>query len=346
MLLFISVTAIGREWIRPVLWCFCIGGIIQAVLAIGQYFSQKPLGLFFLGELKALHQAGTIPTLNGSRWVFDHLFDSCIDVTFLRRASGTLNHSNLLASFLLVSIFSSFALFKTKTPARQLQILAICISLMIFALILTFSRSAFFGGIFGAFLYFYHIKSPSVLRWIAGISFVFSCILLSEQILQRGGIFNYNDFSSGSDAIRIAQNKVALKMFAAHPFLGVGYQQFTYTPEWNDFSAKEAIAMVHNSILLVAAETGLFAAICLMGFFFFILKSGWRTSSELEAAGLAIAAAFCLIANSDFYPFVCQPAKMALFLFLGLIPRTVRFCEFGGPAGPLNPVARPKGRLW
>jgi O-antigen ligase len=138
-------------------------------------------------------------------------------------------------------------------------------------------------------------------------------------MVQRGGIFNYNGFSAGSDSIRIEQNQIALQMIARHPFFGVGYQQFTYTPEFNDFNSAEAITMVHNSLLLVGAESGIFALGCLVAFFWIALRRGWRADSEVGACGLAVGVAFCLIANSDFYPYVFQYAKMSLFLMLGLM---------------------------
>jgi hypothetical protein len=314
ILLFMAVSHCGKEWAESVLWCLCIGGSFQALIAIGQYFLQQPLGLHILGELKLSHQAGEIPCPNGARWIFDHIFDTFTDSKTLRRASGTFNHSNPLGSFLLVSIFSSFALFRTRP-----RLMAACISLMIFALILTFSRSAFFAGLIGALVYFYKAKPAAVLYRIIGISLAISCLLFGEQILQRGGIFNYNRFTASSDSVRMEQNHLALKMIAKHPLLGVGYQQFTYTPEFNDFSRKEAITMVHNSLLLVAAESGLFALFCLGGFFYFSLKRGWAVDSEIGAAGFSLGVAFCLIANSDFYPFLFQHAKMSLFLMLGLM---------------------------
>jgi O-antigen ligase len=190
---------------------------------------------------------------------------------------------------------------------------------MIFALLLTFSRSALFAGILGAFLYFYRAKPPRALLWIAGISLALGCLLFGEQMVQRGGIFNYNGFSANSDSIRVEQNQVALTMIVRHPLFGVGYQQFTYTPEFNDFSSAEAITMVHNSLLLVGAESGILALICLCVFFWTALRCGWRADSEIEACGFAVGVAFCLIANSDFYPYVFQYAKMSLFLMLGLM---------------------------
>ncbi len=318
ILLFMAVSHCGKEWVIPVFWCFCIGGSFQALLAIGQYFLQHPLGLYVLGELKIPYQAGEVPCPNGARWIFDHFFGSFSDLKTLRRASGTFNHSNPLGSFLLISIFSSFALFKTKP-----RLLAGCIVLMIIALVLTFSRSSLFAGILGALIYFYRAKSSAALRWIAGISLALGCFLFGEQMLQRGGIFNYNGFSAGSDSVRVEQNQVALKMIARHPFLGIGYQQFTYTPEFNDFSGSEAITMVHNSLLLVGAESGIFALLCLGGFFLMVLRSGWRAGSEVEIATLAVGVAFCFIANSDFYPYLFQHAKMSLFLMLGLMTAQV-----------------------
>jgi O-antigen ligase len=321
ILLYISVSHCGREWTEPVLWCLCLGGCFQAILAITQYFSQEPLGLYALGELKRSYQAGEIPTASGARWAFDHLFGTSTDLSRLRRASGTFNHSNPLSSFLLVAIFSAFTLFK-KAP----RCLTGAIFLLIFALVLTFSRSAFFAGVIGSLLYFARAKESLHLIRIAAISLLLSCLLLGEQLIQRGGIFNYNEFVEGSDSIRLEQNRVAFQMIKSHPLLGVGYQQFTYTPEYNDFSAKEPITMVHNSLLLAAAESGLFALLCLIAFFASAFKIGWGV--ERSAFGLAVAVAFCLIANSDFYPLLFQHAKISLFLVLGLMMTERKFlCE-------------------
>lgn len=317
VLLFIAVSHKGAEWSLHILGCFLVGGLFQAGLGLYQYFAQAPLGLSSLGELKNLQFAGQIPSPNGARWLLDYVFGSQLEISTLYRASGTFNHANPLGLFLLLALFSAFALY-SEPKAKRIP-LAVTMVLLIAALIVTYSRSALFGALLGTSIFVWKAKPPRSLLWVMAIPFVLCLILFGEQIALRGGIIP-TSLSKASDQVRLAQNSVALSMIRQHPMLGVGYQQFTYAPEYNDFSAREAITMVHNSPLLIAAESGLFALLCIGGFILSILRKGWRQAASPPAVvALSTIVAFCWIANCDFYPYYFQQAKISLFLWIGLL---------------------------
>lgn len=259
-------------------------GVIQSVIAISQYFVQDSLGLSFLGEEK---WSSAFESPRGQLSIFDSIFPTERDYPFIRRASGTAMHSNTLGSILFFTIMVSYALYLEFRSRKVHKIVLLGIFLQITALFLTFSRSGLTATFIGTVLWLWWTRRqlkleamqysatpseelssdaaktvpanalrPLVLTVIISIV---SCITIFYPAFSERGFLNENETVQGSTQERFVNFRVSLGMIAANPLLGVGFdtyqiakEQFNPTPH-----SLGKLAPVHNSYLLVAAETGL-----------------------------------------------------------------------------------------
>lgn len=316
-LLFFIVRRCGDRWLKWVLYSISMAGVVEATIAIMQYFYQGPIGVNCLGELRSFELTGVLPSSDGTRWIIDKWFGISNGKTYLQRAVGTFCDCNPLGGFLSLSILASLALMEDSKKKRVFFLL---IPFLIFALFVTFSRSAIFALLITLTVFLLRSARKKRIFFLVTISFLFSIFLLQDQIYQRGGIVNYNQFVKNSDTIRLNQRELAIQMIGEYPLLGVGFKQFTTHPTFNDYGSENGIVLVHDSLLLLAAETGIISTIVLLIFLLLLFKKGWELrSNPCEAVLLPMALIFCLIGFTDFYPLEFQFPKMFLFLILGLI---------------------------
>ncbi len=320
--LFFIVKESGASWITLIHRSLMIVGAIEAILAIAQYFHQAPIGLNWLGELRSFELTGIIPSEDGTRWIVDKWLGIFTPHYQLNRAIGTFCDCNPLGGFLVLSILSTLALWQ---EGRQKILYYFLLPLLIFALFVTFSRSALFTLLITSTLFFIRTKPKKSILLFYLLSLTLSLFLLQDQIYQRGGVVSYNEFVKTSDTIRINQRKHALTMIREHPITGVGYKQFTTHPEFNDLTSDHGVVVVHDSLLLLAAETGLISTLIFLSFLLLSLKEAWQVREKpSEGVLFSMILVFCLIGCTDFYPIEFQFPKLLLFLFIGLTTSLVR----------------------
>ena len=295
-------------------------GCIQSLIGIAQYFTQENVGLRFLGEQPLEHG---IYAPHGCLWIFDA---GGAHVTKLYRAIGTLSHPNILGGLLALSLlFTGYLLWKTRS-----KWLLATYPVQLFALLITYCRSALFGWIIGSILWLIWMKwkqkvSIKMISLFITASFLVNTALLHEQIIHRGGVVNYNKATLASDNARLSYQKIALRVIQENPFFGIGFEQFTLVGPGGSVEKKSSadglVINVHNIFLLLGAENGLPA---LLLFLMWIALLFFRTlKSSLEETGL-LAAAFALllfIGLCDFYPVVQQPGRLLFFGIAGLLAR-------------------------
>jgi O-antigen ligase len=129
-----------------------LSSIFQSFIAITQYFSQKPLGLKRLGEINfaaAVPCPSSIWISDGSRWIFDRLFTP-MEGHNIARAYGTFADPNILGGFMFFSILCSMYLFLQEIHGWIKKSFLFVIPFQMFALFITYSRSAFFSFLMAA----------------------------------------------------------------------------------------------------------------------------------------------------------------------------------------------------
>ena len=227
-----------------------LNGSLQSLIAIAQYAKGGPIGLRMLGEM-------------------DNLYASKSGMETLSRMGGTVGHPNKLALVLAFLLEVNFAVLflNASTWVRWIRILPIL--LMLPAIILTYSRSAWASLVLGGTLNVYWCRSKKTQQKIISallVVGVFSTVAGASIALipsVRNRLFA-DDGGSG-DLVREELKIVAKNIIYHHYWLGVGLNNYTSVVRKFDNSTTGVtwgFAMpVHNEYYLTAAEIGIPAAV-------------------------------------------------------------------------------------
>jgi|GEM_PF-633984 len=249
-------------------------GLIESLIALGQFIFQQSLGLYFLGE----------GNLNGGILglakidLFGHN---------LLRAYGTFPHPNVLGGFLLFTIVTTF----WYKPARYQNIF---IFIQFIGLGLTFSRSAILGFLliillsWRAWKFFpAHNKYKSILN---KKTFLFSSflILLFSLFLIRSPIQKILDGSDQTTRLRIEYVKAAFSRFSDSPILGRGWGTGPIElPAFSKFPFYSwEMQPVHNIYLLVLSDLGIIGLLLFLYLIYRILNPRHNQYPMLSFSGL------------------------------------------------------------
>jgi O-antigen ligase len=260
--IFIAIKSIAQQkWLRLALLAVIINGLFQSILAITQFIHNRSLGFRAFGE--------SVLGLN-----IDGVAKIIIDGEKHIRAYGTFSHPNILAGFLLIPIFIIFTeLFKKFISTRNnnynisretlfrrtpLWLIIIIFLVLVSGSMLTLSRSAFLGLIFGMIIFGFLNKKYlsnylrlSILSIILLATFSFCFFLNSNKIF-------VSILSTQSLEERNLYQTVARETISMHPLKGVGVGQFVFNEIQNYLNLKSwQYQPVHNVYLLIFSELGI-----------------------------------------------------------------------------------------
>ena len=273
----------NRQWLDIALFALVFNGLFQSLLGIAQFVHNASLGFHFLGE-----------SIIGSN--IDGVAKILINGEKHIRAYGTFPHPNILAGFLLIPFFIIIAelvcrilpfLNKQSLPAgeaeageRSAQVshetildfiptnfLWFIFSVTSLGFVLTFSRSAFLGLIFGLLIYIFLIAPTRnlVQKFKSYYKFpVALTILLALMIIALSNTTSF--FSNQSLQERQLYQDVSYETISGSPIQGIGAGQFILNehklhPDLEAWQYQPA----HNVYLLIFSELGI------VGFILFIL---------------------------------------------------------------------------
>lgn len=318
--LYSFLTNTGSLEIKPFFYAIVLAATLQSCIAIAQYFTQDHLGLRLLSESR--DPPAVFYMENAKLWIFDSLFGGEAPASVIKRARGTLPHSNILGGFFVLSIMATYALIAKE---KKKVLFAALLTLQFFALSITFSRAAIFAVIIGTFIWFLltflNKKSYRFLGFAVLFSGVLCSTLLIEQSLARGGLYNYNETTKNADKERLDAQATAFKMIQNNPISGVGFQQLSIASTTH----KNIRITAHNIYLFVLAEMGFLAFFSLLGFIWFVLFKAIRAPFSPEIASLTGAfIAFLFIGCCDFYLITSQQGKLMFFLTAALLVSKAR----------------------
>jgi O-antigen ligase len=299
---------------KIILWLLVIGGLFQAGLGMGQFLLQHDLGLQLLGE----------PVL-----VPDILGVAKIDIggTKIVRAYGLYPHPNILAAFLVLSLFALIGLFFEKKRAlpEHLGLFGAAFVVLGMGLFLTFSRAAWLAlgaaGLIWFFLSYYGGRTSIDWPRVKFLGGVLVLLLLALTALFGPLFLERLALNPEEPAVanRVFYLKTAGQLFQNSPVLGVGLGQFVpnfklmsgslFLPDW-------IFQPVHNIYALIAAELGLVGLLTFAIFLALVLRRA--LIPQYPNILISILIAFLIIGSFDHF-FWSLPAGQYLFwLALGL----------------------------
>ncbi|MCI5123031.1 MAG: hypothetical protein D3925_00780, partial [Candidatus Electrothrix sp. AR5] len=273
--LYLANNLSNRRIVFTLIGVLLLNGSLQALIAIGQYVKGGPIGLGMLGEM-------------------DNLYASKSGLEELTRMGGTVGHPNKLAMFLAFLLEINFSVLFIKASKWMRWVRVLPIFLMLPAVILTYSRSAWASLVLGGTLNVYWCRSKKTQQKVISALLVvgvfstvaFSAIAFIPSVRNR--IFA-DDGGSGSD-IRIELKIIAQNIIDHHYWLGVGLNNYTSVIRKYDNSTTGASwgfpMPVHNEYFLIAAELGVPAAVffvILLVVIFFLHISIGLTSKDTDS---------------------------------------------------------------
>ncbi len=282
----------NTKWLAMALFALILNGLFQSLVGIAQFIHNGSLGLNFWGEsILGPNIEGVAKIIvNGGKQI---------------RAYGTLPHPNILAGFLIISLFLLLieCIFRFKKVSYETFLnfvprwfLFSAIWIISLGFILTVSRSAFLGLFVGLTIFFIWIwQSNNIIffiplfkggiRKISGIQFsrnpfqifplrkgkrqsywLFLCNLFILLILLFLISRHTSFFSNQSFQERQLYQDVSYKIISKYPIMGVGLGQFVLS-EYREYPNLEnwQYQPVHNIFLLIFSELGI------IGFILFLL---------------------------------------------------------------------------
>lgn len=284
------------------------GLVLQAALAVGQYFNGHSLGL--PGEPVL---ASDIPGVAKIDW----------NGMKILRSYGTFPHANILGGALFMGMMFSFYLFRKK------HLLLVAFTALFSAgFLLSFSRSAVFAMMAAFLLYVSLNEGRRIMRFVllAVSMMVFFIVAFNLE----GVFFQRYFFLGGTEAVteRVGYMSIGKKMLFDNP-LGVGLGGFTnvmqdYTDEK---IAPWVYQPVHNVFLLSANETGIQGAAILLLLIVYVSYRLIKGISKKDEKGeernfgqilLAVFGGIVIIAFFDHYFYSIYQGRVLLVIFLAL----------------------------
>src|SRR3989344_4518577 len=215
-----------------------IGGTFQAIVAIIQFIKQSDLGLRLLGEPVLNYH------LNGIASFYNLAGERVI------RAYGTTPHSNILAAYLFLSIFSFYYLWIYERLDKKYFI---AYGLMLLAFFFTFSRIVIgvllLNFIIRIILIRFKFKKDYWNKKLAWLFLVTLAVVLLFSVFYWSDIVSRVALNAGDDAVqmRIFYNKESLESL---DWFGVGIGNFVNWLMGRDLNiARYLYQPVHNIYL-------------------------------------------------------------------------------------------------
>lgn len=304
--------------------------VVESLIGVAQFYYQKSLGLWFLGE-SVLEE--------GIRGV------AKIDIEgghFLR-AYGTFPHPNVLAAFLLLGLFSLFY-FWTRRPVewrpfsalRRLfwgdLLIGAGLFIVLLGLVLTFSRASWLIAVVlsVAFLVYllmnknYWKQSLRLFILLSSISYMLF-VIFSWAILPRAQI------SANEPAVsqRLSYNELGFNLLKSKPFgVGIG-NQVIYAVKNNlyqDLRMSEVWQWqpIHNLYLLISSEIGVFGLIIFLVFIagLLVLNFPFLISKQIlleKVIVIVMLSSLLLFGFFDHFLWTLQPGRLMFWLVIGLM---------------------------
>jgi putative inorganic carbon (HCO3(-)) transporter len=195
----------------------------------------------------------------------------------LNRVGGSIGSANGAGAYLsvLLGVAASVLVSGARTGGKLLA--AGAFALGTFALMLTYSRGGFTAFLVSIGLVFLlsAARSSAARKWVVVALVVLAVVLL---LLQSSLATRLLGDDADAAYSRIPLMRLAFRIIADHPLLGVGANNFgTVMDDYVTGNFRhDFLYTVHNRYLLIWAETGLLGLLAYLWFLFSILRRGWQ----------------------------------------------------------------------
>ncbi len=321
---YLKTYAIHKFDFMKVLYILVLGGVFQAVIAIGQFLKQGSLGLTSFGE------SVIGPHMQGVASFFVVSGEKVI------RAYGTTPHPNILAAYLFLTVVAIyFVVFYPKSKYYDsLMYQSIVHGVILFGLFFTFSRTIIFLFFMNFFVHGFLVNFIKRFReeYLFGSFFKTKVlpILLVTVIATTTFVFFYWLEVQSRMSLSSEEEAVQLRVFYNEESLegdinlfGVGLGDFTgWLMEQNPNLPRYMYQPVHNIYLLIYSETGIIGFIMFLLFlagllYEFVKKTRLRDLKHYSFLLVAVSVLF--IGLFDHFLLTLQQGRFVFWLGLTIL---------------------------
>jgi probable O-glycosylation ligase (exosortase A-associated) len=208
----------------------------------------------------------------------------------LQGPGGMMLDNNDLCLAMAMNIPLLFFLGRQSTKRWVKRLCWVAVALTCVTVVCTVSRGGFLTMCLVVLLIFNKLKR-SLLPWVvAGLLALVTPFLLPEDVKERLATLQAPEEET-SAAGRLYAWKVGMRMVAANPYFGVGFEGFLsnfrrYDPiRVRARGTVRSVRVAHNTYVQVWAELGTFALLCFLGMMVSSLRSLRRTRRQAIARG-------------------------------------------------------------
>lgn len=281
-----------------------------------------PIFLVTINSLKKMVVSLTILLISAVLSSLVGIFDVIKSgISLDHRLKGFTSHWMTYSGLLMcVFIFYFIYIFFEKKRNHKLIVL-ISLIVLLAAILFSQTRSVWVGIIVSLLLFLIFFK-PKTLLYLIPAAFILVYII-PESVKHR--MISIFDLKNHSNQDRIHMMYTGINIFKAYPLTGVGCNNIEKVySEYQHPSATQANPHLHNNVLQILAERGVFALISLLAAFISILVSlilRIRRTQDLEK-WIGIGALFVFIgfltAGLFEYNFGDSEIKFLLFYFISI----------------------------
>ncbi|MBT4722292.1 O-antigen ligase family protein, partial [Candidatus Falkowbacteria bacterium] len=278
-------------------WAVVLAGLIQSAFAINQFIAQRVIGDTYLGMADQTTETLGAPVIllsDGTRWL---------------RSFGTLPHPNILAGFLLISLFFIIGLIVLTKNKKHQKLLPLIFVVNFIGLITTASRAAIVAFAIGIILLSFFAAKDKILtkqttKFVFISIFILILFAVSFPELIKSRLDNNNRLEQISSSSRVEQYQEFGQVIKSNFIVGVGLGNYTYyqqlqNPELSGYQLQP----IHNSFLLIIAELGIIGVATVLAFLYYLFYSiknfkKWETNQIITFSAII---ALTITATLDHY---------------------------------------------
>jgi len=241
------------------------------------------------------------------------------------------DNPNSFALLLTCTFPLVFALFEVEKALLKRLLLMVCMGALLVSCVYTRSRGGL-AGMLGAVILSV-LLSRRAFKWkslkvfvTVGAVAVFSSVVVGF-ILTRRDVTSY--LGSGGEASagdRLMAWVGAIRMFASHPLLGVGWSRFTdYCYQYG----MDTKLIAHNTMLSVLAETGLLGITCFTAVLAITIRqlikmrrewgNRWEKEERLILCNGVLVSLLCFLFNTSFSVKDHEPVYWAILALAAVL---------------------------
>lgn len=285
--------------------------VFQSVLALSQFWTKASLGgiFYYFGE-----RSFTMLTPG--------IANASLQGSLVLRPYGTLPHPNVLAGFLLLGMLFVIGVW-SLTKTRMMTLVVICALFFgAAALLVSLSRIPILLFVGTVLLVGIWMLKQRILKRYLFIMVIGSlCIGIGLLFTPLVGRFLSTSFLEEAFVIRQDLAMQALWMIQAHPFFGVGLQNFlnNLPQTLTSWSYYTRIQPVHNIYLLVFAELGIIAGGIVLYFLWKTLRHVQKAqTSWWQKTVFSMLVVMLVLGMFDHYFLTLQQGRLLFAFVLGL----------------------------